>query len=64
MELLESGSIDNLVIEGEKVFEIANEGQADISYTHIGFENIERTCVYQGIRVITGPCTDDWKPLL
>ncbi len=46
------------------MFEIANEGQADISYTHIGFENVERTCVYQGIRVITGPCTDDWQPVV
>jgi hypothetical protein len=46
------------------VFEIANEGQADISYTHIGFENVERTCVYKGIRVITGPCTDNWQPVV
>lgn len=42
------------------MFEIINEGQADITYTHIGIENVERTCSYKGIQMIVGPCTENW----
>lgn len=55
-----SGNIDRIFVEGEKSFEIANEGQADIAYTHVGFENEELACVYRGVRVVMGPCTEEW----
>ena len=56
--LVSQKDLVNASVSGEKIIELANIGEMDMSFSHIGFNNIENTCSYKGLEIKGQTCSE------